>query len=194
MIPGLGTERLLLRPLELADAPAIQALFPVWEIVRFLSDTVPWPYPGDGALTYCRDVALPAMARGEAWHWSLRLRTDPGTLIGCISLMAGPEENRGFWLGLPWQGRGLMTEAARAVTDYWFDVLGRPVLRIPKASANEASRRISLREGMRVVARESRNYVSGSLATDLWELRAEDWRQVRGSSGGDAGGPGPPGP
>jgi hypothetical protein len=35
-----------------------------------------------------------------------------------------------------------MTEACDAVTDYWFDVLREPVLRVPKA-ANGASRRIS---------------------------------------------------
>jgi [ribosomal protein S5]-alanine N-acetyltransferase len=62
----LETERLLLRPLEVADAPAAQALFPRWEIVRYLAAVVPWPYPSDGALTFYRDVALPAMERGSA--------------------------------------------------------------------------------------------------------------------------------
>ena len=49
--------------------------------------------------------------------------------------------NRGFWMALPWQGRGLMTEAAEAVTDCWFDVRKFPVPRVPKAAANLASRR-----------------------------------------------------
>ena len=71
------TERLLLRPLEIDDASRIQELFPHWEIVRFLLNRVPWPYPADGALHYCRDVALPKMERGEEWHWTLRLRSAP---------------------------------------------------------------------------------------------------------------------
>ena len=58
--PTLQTERLLLTPLQLADAPAMQQLFPQWEIVRFLNNRVPWPYPEDGALRYIQDVALPA--------------------------------------------------------------------------------------------------------------------------------------
>ena len=37
-----------------------------------------------------------------------------------------------------------MTEAADAVTDYWFNTLKFPVLRVPKAAANIASRRVSL--------------------------------------------------
>jgi [ribosomal protein S5]-alanine N-acetyltransferase len=67
MPPVLETARLLLRPLGVDDAGQIQAVFPQWAIVRFLSRVVPWPYPADGALSYCRDVALPAMARGDEW-------------------------------------------------------------------------------------------------------------------------------
>ena len=50
-----------------------------------------------------------------------------GHMIGFISPMRKPGHNRGFWLGLPWHGQGLMTEACDAVTDYWFDVLREPV-------------------------------------------------------------------
>ena len=176
MTPILETRRLVLRPLTIEDAPRAQELFPHWEIVQYLAAVVPWPYPPDGALTYYRDVALPAAARGDEWHWTLRLKTDPELMIGAIALMRG-EVNRGFWLGLDWQGQGLMTEAAAAVTDYWFDVLGFPVLRVPKAAANDASRRISERSGMRLVATVERDYVSGRLATDIWEITAEEWRR-----------------
>jgi len=66
MIPTLETRRLLLRPLELADAEQAQILFPHWEIVRHLADAVPWPYPADGAHCFYRDVALPAVERGDS--------------------------------------------------------------------------------------------------------------------------------
>lgn len=172
---ALETSRLWLRPLELADAEQTQILFPQWDIVRFLTKRVPWPYPPDGALTYYRDIALPAMERGDAWHWTLRLKTSPDHLIGSISLMRSKEENRGFWLGLPWQRQGLMTEACGAVTDFWFNTLKFPVLRAPKASANVASRRISERSGMRIATREERDYVSGRLPTEIWEITATEW-------------------
>jgi [ribosomal protein S5]-alanine N-acetyltransferase len=174
-IPVLKTRRLLLRPVELADAAQIQELFPRWEIVRYLRNIVPWPYPPDGALRYLRDIALPAMNRGEAWHWTLRLKTEPEQVIGFISLLRGENENRGFWMGLPWQGRGLMNEACEAVTDYWFGVLKFLVLRAPKAVANVASRRISETQGMRLIATEERDYVSGRLPGEIWEITAEEW-------------------
>ena len=176
MVPALETARLILRPLELADAEQTQELFPKWEIVQFLANRVPWPYPEDGALTYYRDDALPAMARGDQWHWSLRLKSDPDQLIGSVALLKSEGDNRGFWLGLPWQRQGLMSEAVDAVTGYWFDVLGFLVLRAPKAIANTGSRRISEKQGMRVVAVEERDYVSGRLPAEIWEITAEEWR------------------
>ncbi|MDH4608711.1 GNAT family N-acetyltransferase [Pseudomonas sp. BN102] len=174
-LPALSTPRLLLEPLCLADAEAIQRVFPQWEVVRYLSCQVPWPYPEDGALSYLRDVALPAMAAGREWHWSIRPRSERGRLIGLINLREEPGNNRGFWLDPAWQGQGLASEAAEAVTRYWFEVLGRPLMRVPKAAANLASRRISERSGMRLVATDERDYVSGRLNTEVWELTREEW-------------------
>ena len=180
---AIKTRRLLLRPLAIEDAAPIQRLFPHWEIVRFMSDVVPWPYPADGALTYIRDIALPAMERGEEWHWTLRLRSAPDERVGVISLMTQADNNRGFWLGSPWRGRGYMTEAADAVTDFWFIELGRDVLRVPKAVANEASRRISERSGMRMVRTEMRGYVSGRQLAEVWEITRAEWLARRAADG-----------
>jgi [ribosomal protein S5]-alanine N-acetyltransferase len=180
----LSTNRLLLRPLEIADADQAQQLFPHWEIVQFLNTKIPWPFPTDGALTYYRDVAIPAMNRGEEWHWTLRLRESPDQLIGAIDLISkfrgDPAcASRGFWLALPWHGRGLMTEAVIAVNDYCFDVLHFPCLRVPKAIANVPSRRISEKTGMRVVATEQQDFIAGTLPSEIWELTAEEWRKQR---------------
>jgi ribosomal-protein-alanine N-acetyltransferase len=183
MTPELTTQRLWLRPLALADATQVQVLFPHWEIVCYLANQVPWPYPPDGALTYYRDQALPAVGRGEEWHWTLRLKSSPTQVIGSIALLRKENNNRGFWLGLPWHRQGLMSEACEVVTDYWFDVLNSPVLRVPKAAANTASRRISEKSGMRLVATEERDYVSGRLLTEIWEITAEEWRSHKGGMG-----------
>jgi [ribosomal protein S5]-alanine N-acetyltransferase len=175
-IPILTTSRLILRPLEIDDAGAIQQLFPRWEIVQFMNSRIPWPYPADGASTFVQEVALPAMRNKTAWHWSIRRKVAPEQLTGVISLRDQPDENRGFWLDREWQGRGLMTEASSAVTDFWFETLERPILRVPKAVANVPSRRISERSGMRVIKTEDHDYVSGRLPTEVWEITREEWR------------------
>jgi len=176
MIPQGETARLLLRPLAIEDAPQIQELFPHWEIVQYLRNVIPWPYPADGALQFVRDLALPAISRGEEWVWTLRLKTVPEQIIGLINLRRGEHENRGFWLGLSWQRRGLMSEACVWANDFWFETLGFPVLRAPKARENTTSRRISEKQGMRLVGMEERDYVGGRLLTEIWEITAEEWR------------------
>lgn len=176
--PTLYTERLILRPLELADAAAIQQQFPHWEVVRYLNALVPWPYPADGALTYLRDIALPAIVRGEEWHWSIRLKSAPGQLIGNVSLMDHQDNNRGFWLAPHCQGQGLMTEASAAVTEYWFQTLGRPLMRVPKATPNIGSRKLSERAGMRLIRSDEDNFVSGRFQRDIWEITREEWLQT----------------
>lgn len=149
-----------------------------------MTTLIPWPYPADGALTYYREVALPAMERGEAWHWTLRLKGSPEAHIGAIGLVSRDGYAvRGFWLGMPWQGQGLMTEAVVAVNDYCFDVLGFQALRAPKAVANVASRRISEKTGMRVVGTEEREYVSGRWLSEIWEITADEWRERRPALG-----------
>ncbi|MDE3169005.1 MAG: GNAT family N-acetyltransferase [Acidobacteriota bacterium] len=174
--PLLKTRRLLLRPLELADASQIQLVFPQWEIVRYLSNRVPWPYPCDGALAFIRDDALAAAARGEAWNWTLRLKSNPAHIIGGIELRKNERDNRGFWLDPEFHRQGYMTEAAASVTEFWFDVLQFSVLRTSKAVANVASCRISEEQGMRIIGRVEREYISGRQPAEIWEITASEWR------------------
>jgi len=47
----------------------------------------------------------------------------------------------------------------------------------PKAAANAASRRISQKQGMRMVAVEDHDYVSGRFPVEIWEITAEEWRE-----------------
>jgi len=72
-----------------------------------------------------------------------------------------------------------MTEACEAVTDFWFNTLKFSVLRVTKAVANVASSRISEKSGMRIVALEERDYVSGRLPAEIWEITSEEWNARR---------------
>jgi RimJ/RimL family protein N-acetyltransferase len=184
--PALETPRLLLRPLELGDAVQVQPLFGTWAVVRYLAATVPWPFPPDGAHAFYRDVLLPMVERGEAFAWTLRLKEAPERIIGSIALHRRPEENRGYWLAEPWHGRGLMSEACEAATAFWFDVLGERVLRTSKVAENVPSRRISERQGARVVATGERDAVCGRVRFETWELSAETWRRRREERAGEA--------
>jgi ribosomal-protein-alanine N-acetyltransferase len=186
MTVPLQTARLILKPLELTDAEQLQRVFPRWEIVQFLRNMIPWPYPPDGAIHFVRDIALPDIAQGKSWFWTIRQRAEPERIIGAISLSVQENKNRGFWIDPEFRGQGLMTEACDAATDFWFGVLKRPVLRSHKAIANEASRRISQRQGMRLIATEARDYVGGRYPSELWEITAEEWKERRKARSSDA--------
>ena len=187
--PALETSRLYLRPLQAADAVQIQSVFPQWEIVRYLAARFPWPYPQNGAADFVNTVALPEMARGHGWFWSIRRKEDPQVLIGVISLSLTPDNNRGFWLDPGWQRQGYMTEACQAVTDFWFFTLGQEVLRAPKASLNRASRQLSLNSGMRLIATGTEHYLAGELASELGEITREGWIAFTAQSSPEQGGP-----
>ncbi|MEX0446140.1 GNAT family N-acetyltransferase [Xenorhabdus sp. SGI246] len=172
----LETKRLLLKKLAYDDASQIQQKFPHWDIVKYLdSHSVPWPYPDNGGQYFVNNIAMPAIQDQKAYIWSLRIKTNPNELIGIIGLYNKHDNNRGFWLSLEYQGRGLMREACERVTSYWFNELGNTVLRVSKAKVNDNSRKISLAEGMKVIRTETKEYVSGKYDCEIWELTKEDW-------------------
>lgn len=175
LIPTLTTDRLILKPLVAEDAQQIQKLYPRWEIVRYMVASVPWPYPENGAENYVNNVALPDMAKGIAWCWTIRHCETPDKLMGLICLYDAEDNNRGFWLAPEYQGHGFMREASIAATDYWFNVLNKAVLRAPKAAANSRSQRISVSSGMRLIKTVKKEYVSGLLDSELWEITRAEW-------------------
>ncbi len=179
--PVLETERLILRPLEARDVPAVQRIFPQWDVVRFLGPAIPWPYPEDGAATnfaHCMEKR----ARGEQFYWAITLKGHD-ELRGRIDLWPHDPERRdmrGFWLDPELHGQGLMTEAAEAVTQFAFETLEWPFLYLTNAVENRASARVKEKQGAVEVGREPFQYVSGSGEKQVWLLTREAWRARRG--------------
>ena len=174
--PVLETERLILRPLEARDTPAIQRLFPQWEVVKHLYAQVPWPYPEDGAATNMAQC-LEDRAKGLKFYWAITLKGSD-ELRGRIDLWAfDPErrDSRGFWLDPLLHGQGLMTEAADAVTDYAFRTLDYPWLYLTNSTANTASGRIKEKQGAERAYVEPRQFVSGPGEVQVWRLTRETW-------------------
>jgi len=49
------------------------------------------------------------------------------------------------------------------------------VLRAPKAALNRRSQRISVTSGMRLIKTVKKEYVSGLLDSELWEITRDEW-------------------
>lgn len=136
------TERLLLRPGWGEDAPALSRAIGDEAVVRNLA-RAPWPYAlGDAE----RFLALPQVPRRPNFLIFLR---DTAELIGGIGLHGDDEAELGYWLARAHWGKGIATEAGRAVVDLTDASLRLPRLNASHAIDNPASGRVLAKIGFR---------------------------------------------
>jgi RimJ/RimL family protein N-acetyltransferase len=132
------TPRLLLRPGFPEDASALAAAIADEAIVRNLA-TAPWPYrvrDAEAFLASPRDPVLPSFLIFE--------RTDgPPRLVGSCGLGRRPSGavEMGYWIARPFWGRGVATEACRALVDI-ARTLGLPSLEGSHFIDNPTSARV----------------------------------------------------
>jgi [ribosomal protein S5]-alanine N-acetyltransferase len=185
-IPILQSPRLILRPLSIEDAAAIQRHFNNWEIIRHLSKKVPWPYPDDGAERYIADVLLPGIEQGGLMVWTINKKEAPVDAIGLLEFRLGKYailndliDNRGFWLAKEHQGLGLMTEVAFAFQDYIFFELGIEKIVVHNAKTNQSSRRIKQKTGARYLGIVEMEHHEGGKESEEWEITRDSWTAFR---------------
>src|ERR1700748_374006 len=148
-LPIFETARLILKGVTTADAPSYTKYFVDYEVIRHLSAAVPWPYPENGVSDFIRDQIMPKQGI-DKWVWGIFLKDNQAELIGTVHLYReGTPENRGFWLGHPFWGKGYMTEAVEPVMNYAFDNLGFEKLIFSNAVGNNRSRRVKEKTGAR---------------------------------------------
>ena len=181
MAPTLETSRMMMRPVRLSDAQRYQSLFAVYEVIEFLDgNVIPWPYPENGVTEFLNFIQ-PKVESGETILWAL---VPKGTeeVIGVLHLNPHSDsDNRGFWLGREYWGKGYMTEAVAASQDYCFDVLRLPRLLLSNAEPNQGSARLKEKSGATLLGYDEAKYFAGggTYRSMKWELTAEAWRQNR---------------
>ncbi len=146
--PTLETERLLLRPFRLSDAPDVQRLAGAKEIA---SNTLNIPHPyRDGLAEEWIGSHRERYDCGELANFAITTRAD-GRLIGAIGLVINQRHERaelGYWIGVPYWNQGYCTEAARAVVQFGFEVLGLNRIDSHHFAHNRASGRVMRKIGM----------------------------------------------
>jgi len=146
--PTLTTARLILRPFTLDDAAAVQRLAGVPE-VACVTANIPHPYEDGMAEGWIG--SHPQLRKDGALLALAITKRENGTLMGCVSLGIQPAHEKaelGYWLGTPFWGEGIMTEAARALVDYGFDELGLNRVQSRHLTRNPASGRVMQKLGM----------------------------------------------
>ena len=146
--PTLKTERLILRRFTLKDAPDVQRLAGEWEVARTLL-SVPHPYEDGVAEAWISEHGS-VFERGEGVNFAVVLR-ERGELCGSIGLLINPRDANaelGYWIGVPYWGRGYATEAAREVVRYGFEQLWLHRIYAAHFGNNPASGRVLRKIGM----------------------------------------------
>lgn len=180
LLPVFETDRLILRGVELTDAPSYKNHFVDYEIIAHLSHLVPWPYPDDGVDSFLKTSILPRQGR-DRWMWGIFEKANPTELIGSVDLWReGIPEHRGFWLGKNFWGKGYMTEAVEPVMDFAFDALSFEKLVFSNALGNERSRRVKEKTGARFTGTKPSKLVDPKyFESEIWELTKSEWRKIR---------------
>jgi [ribosomal protein S5]-alanine N-acetyltransferase len=141
------TDRLVLRTFTLTDAPQVKALAgdrEIYETTLF----VPYPYE-DGMAEAWISTHQAAFYEGRGVVFAICLAS--GTLIGAISLnKVGPfnAAELGYWIGVAYWNCGYCTEAAKAVVEYGFNILGYHKISARHFVDNLSSGRVLQKVGM----------------------------------------------
>jgi RimJ/RimL family protein N-acetyltransferase len=112
-------ERCELRPFVPEDCPSLARFANDVSVWRSLRDAFPHPYTEEHAAAFLAHVG----SGPPGCHLAIVVE---GQAAGCIGLKLGTDVERisaelGYWLGAPFRGRGVMTEAIRAFTDDAFE-------------------------------------------------------------------------
>lgn len=144
----LRTQRLVLRPFELSDAPAVQRLAGDPEIAATML-TIAHPYPLEAAVQW---ISGHEKNRSDISAYEFAIEDgNSGQLVGCISIGITAQHRRGtlgYWIGKEFWNRGYCTEAARAVIEFGFSQLKLVKINAHHLAINPASGKVMANAGM----------------------------------------------
>ena len=144
----IETDRLILRPWNEKDADSL---------FKYASDPDVGPIAGWTPHTSAAeslDIIRTVFAAPEVYAVVLK---ETGEVVGCCGLIFGDnvdddphrEAELGYWIGKPFWGRGLMTEAVRAILKRSFEVLSLDVIWCSHYEGNIRSKRVIEKAGFK---------------------------------------------
>ncbi len=154
-IPTLQTERLILRPFSLEDAPEVQRLAGDAKVAA-TTLVIPHPYP-DGLA----EQWIASHAQGPSLTLAMEERQS-SDFLGAIGLEPKNQQHRmelGYWMRVDRWGEGFTTEAANALLDWTFSLDWIDRIEAYCMTSNPGSERVMEKAGM-VKEGTLRNYMS----------------------------------
>jgi RimJ/RimL family protein N-acetyltransferase len=142
----IDTPRLILRAPIRGDVPAIQKLADNPNIADKLA-RLPSPYTRADAVAFVEIFAQ----RADERPFAITLPNGDFLGIAGFSYAMGEHPELGYWLGEPYWGQGIMTEAVKALLEAAFATGFYPAVRARALQSNAASIRVLEKAGFRNV-------------------------------------------
>jgi [ribosomal protein S5]-alanine N-acetyltransferase len=175
----LETPKLLLEPLTISDYPWVIALYGDPEVMRYIGSGQP---RGEQQSRERLDWFLDQARRLGFGYWMVRDRASREPVGGAMLMVRTPgaKVELGFALARTAWGRGLGTEAARALIDHAFEALGVTDLEAFTDPDNTASGAVLRKAGM-----SDKGLATGPYGDvdRRYAITREEWLLARSSRG-----------
>ena len=145
----ITTEHLILRPFREEDVPAITAEMNDPEVVK-TTHAMSYPFPEENVRRWIGGMSA-SWEKGSSYVFAVTGR-ETGEMYGFICLVSEPRDFRaelGYAYGRRHWGKGIGTEACKAVIDFGFQVLDLHKIYARHFVSNPASGRVMAHVGMR---------------------------------------------
>ena len=171
----LETARLRLRPYAEADVSELVPLIGTREVAA-TTLRIPHPYTEQDARAFIAGSLDP----GKLWL-AITLRSD-GRQIGGIGLRVDEHHRHaelGYWLGVPYWGKGYATEAGREMVRYGFEDLKLHRIFASHFGHNPASGKILLKLGMKHEGCQREHLLKWDQFVDsvLYGMSQQEWKE-----------------
>jgi RimJ/RimL family protein N-acetyltransferase len=179
----LTTERLILRPFDIADA---EMMYNNWaqdpDVVRFfIKKTLNTVDDVRGWITQWTKHFDALTEKGWDWGRYAIVQKSDGAVIGTVDFSETDREARsaevGYKLGKPWRGKGYMVEALRAVLEHCFETVGINRVWATHRPQNPASSKVMVNAGMVYEGTSRQCEVRHGERVDriMYAILKEDW-------------------
>ncbi|MFC3700813.1 GNAT family N-acetyltransferase [Reinekea marina] len=174
MLPTLESTRIVLRPYKVSDSKNVQRLASE-KIIAEMTANIPHPYV-DG-------MAEEWISKHEYWYQkraaivlAIQL-VETGEHIGTISItqIDGDSGNLGYWVGVPYWGKGYCSEAAYLLINYGFTEYGLDLIYARHLPENPASGKVMTKNGFVY----KNDVLVGGRELLHYELPAYQWQKLK---------------
>ena len=177
----IETDRLILRPFAMDDAPA---MYRNWASDDAVTKHLTWPtHPSVEVTKMVLADWTASYIRDDYYQWAIVLKENGPEPIGSISAVHIHEKIdgavMGYCMGRSHWGKGIMTEALTALIDFFFTEVGVNRIEADHDPNNPASGRVMEKSGMRHegIMRQAGLSNQGIIDVSRWAILRQDRRK-----------------